>query len=295
MNNKGASLIEIIVVIAILSILATIAIPRFAGFTEQAKIASDRAQVRLLNGATAIYRVLISKEDPFLDAKKTNDELITILIDDGLIDGNFSPQSKTGQFVWIFEAEQWVFTTENTAIYTLSTESGVRLGSGWSQTFLSGNYSGEASDVFIPTQLEDVTLTRIWQDVFTGKNLTSVSFDRNSQINRIHARAFQNNELTHIILPEQLQRVDFRAFNGNPIKEIVIPDTVITIEREAFMGLEKITAGSHLNFYHHPEGNVNLLENAINGNNLFRDAYLSENGGKGTYVFDGDKWLKIND
>lgn len=41
-SNKGFTLIELIVVIAIIAILALLLVPRFAGFTEDAKIANDR-------------------------------------------------------------------------------------------------------------------------------------------------------------------------------------------------------------------------------------------------------------
>ena len=40
-NNKGFSLVELIVVIAIMAILAAIAIPTFAGFINKANVASD--------------------------------------------------------------------------------------------------------------------------------------------------------------------------------------------------------------------------------------------------------------
>ena len=53
-NKKGFTLIELIVVIAILGILAAIAIPRIGGFTDSAKEQADKVMASTIKNATAM-------------------------------------------------------------------------------------------------------------------------------------------------------------------------------------------------------------------------------------------------
>ena len=55
-GNKGFTLIELIIVIAVLGVLALILIPRFSGFRERARNASNEATARTIE--TAIVTLL---------------------------------------------------------------------------------------------------------------------------------------------------------------------------------------------------------------------------------------------
>jgi len=56
-NNKGFSLVELIVVIAIMAILAAVAIPTFSGFITKAKISNDVSFVNDVTYAANIASV----------------------------------------------------------------------------------------------------------------------------------------------------------------------------------------------------------------------------------------------
>ena len=70
-NNKGFSLVELIVVIAIMAILAAVAIPTFAGFINKANVAADEGFANDIEYAVELA----------LAAKNVEIDTITVVMD----------------------------------------------------------------------------------------------------------------------------------------------------------------------------------------------------------------------
>lgn len=90
-ENKGFSLIELIVVIAILGILALILVPRFKGFTQDAREAADEATSRTIE--TAVISLLANgklKGTGDITIKGATDDNKSIIKYDDSLDGNES-------------------------------------------------------------------------------------------------------------------------------------------------------------------------------------------------------------
>ena len=291
-DNSAFTMIELLVVIAVLGILASIAVPRMSGVTERARLAVDQAAVRNLNSVTSVYRSS-KHSDPFIDQANTNQSLLQILADNDYIPDNFEPQSENIEFAWLFEEERWslfslsgggAFLTlddlVDNYIHTDGEYTGV-LG------FRPGNhtrYAGNATEIFIPNEIDDQEISGIYQRFFKEKNLSSVSFEAGSEIKKIHNQAFRSNNLEKMELPQNLEEIHWSAFRDNNLIEINLPASLNKIAGDAFNGndLAKITIAS---------SGVDIGDYAFGDNtDQFREEY--ENNGAGTYIWDGENWIK---
>ena len=260
-DKKGFTLIELIVVILLLGIMAAVVMPSYFSYINRGKAASDNNALGILNEVTQVYSATSPSPNPFNLASSTDNALMQALIAAGLLSEKPTPKQTDVIFTWDYDNAVWLLAASHVL---LKGDIPFASDSGYFEYTISKPYSGTALDIYIEKTIAHKTANQIGQDAFnytySHTKLTSVRFADDSEIFKIHARAFQDNNLTEIVLPSSLLELDYGAFLGNDIT--------------------KVTIGS----------GVDLEGNVFRGNNSFRDVYYSQ--GAGTYIYSGGIWVK---
>lgn len=285
-NKSGFTLIELIVVIAIIGILAAVLIPNFSGLVEKSREGADKADVRNLNSVTSAYRAEGPPQDIFLDINKSDTQLMDFLVDQGFISEVLVPRSKNGSFNWDFAQGHWMLGSTGGSVITYDPVTGgqvfMKVGVGGEINRLWGPYSGTSKNILIPLALEGHTVKEIWQDAFNNVGLNSLAFDNSSQVVKINNRAFRDNTLTTVTLPDSLKIIGGQSFYNNKLTEVNFPPNLEIVQKNAFLynDIAKVTIGA----------GVAMETEVFAKDNKFRDAYAL--GGAGTYVLTGGVWVK---
>jgi len=107
-NNKGFSLIELIVVIIIMAVMIGMITPLFLGWVERAQRSADFTNIDRLNRATTLYTVEndIMEEDVFYHYD-TDEERLNALLDGNYINIIPEPKIPNSEFSWSVPFQLW--------------------------------------------------------------------------------------------------------------------------------------------------------------------------------------------
>ena len=123
MNNKGFSLVELIIVIAIMAILVGVLAPQFIKFVEKSRESTDLQNVDEIKtaleayvadkGDTATYTITCTKNPGSIVCTCTE------LDEYGIDDAGVKTKSKAwdANFVWTYQDFKWTLTTPAAATY----------------------------------------------------------------------------------------------------------------------------------------------------------------------------------
>lgn len=100
-NDKGFTLVELIVVIAVLGILAGIAVPRITGVQNKARYAAGEALLANLQTPLELYRV---ENDGYPDVSDYDDLQTELTGEDGYLDNFSGMLPETSDDDWSFES-----------------------------------------------------------------------------------------------------------------------------------------------------------------------------------------------
>ncbi len=98
-NKKGFTIVELVIVIAVIAILSAVLIPTFSGIVKKARISADTQVARNLNTSLAADEALNGKPENF-------NEVLNILKNDGYIISNINPTMEGWYYVWESESNQ---------------------------------------------------------------------------------------------------------------------------------------------------------------------------------------------
>jgi prepilin-type N-terminal cleavage/methylation domain-containing protein len=108
--QKGFTLIELVVVIAIIGVLSLLIVPNVFSYVESARVAYDNANVKILNNATALLAAeLDTSTIELFDGIDSDTEKMEFLLDRGYLSDIPTPKSENARYLFSMINGVWSF------------------------------------------------------------------------------------------------------------------------------------------------------------------------------------------
>lgn len=117
--KKGVTLVELLAVIVILGIIASISIIMLADVIKNSRIKADIENVNVLNRATYYY-TLSESDDNLFAGLSSNEERIDFLVEEGYLNKVVSASVKDTEFIWDSDSSVWVYSLFEEATETIT-------------------------------------------------------------------------------------------------------------------------------------------------------------------------------
>ena len=121
-NRKGFTIVELVIVIAVIAILAAVLIPTFTNLVKKANLSADQQAVRQMNTILAAEGA-VKKNNIF--------EVYDALAESGFDAENYKPLTKGVTFEWDPELDRVLLVEGDVAIYPAEYKDLTREGRGW--------------------------------------------------------------------------------------------------------------------------------------------------------------------
>lgn len=110
-KRKGFTVVELVVVLAVLVILAAVTLPILYNYTDKARIASDEYTVSILNKVTEVYSVQeeIFTGDVF-EGIASDEDRMQKLIEEKYLYEIPIPIKEDASFVWDIASQKWIYS-----------------------------------------------------------------------------------------------------------------------------------------------------------------------------------------
>ena len=163
-NKKGFTIVELVIVIAVIAILAAVLIPTFSGIIRKANISADTQLAKNLNDILAAEEAVDGKPSDF-------EAVVQILKNNGYVVSSLNPTTSGCFFVWESDSNQIILVDgkdEYKVIY--NSKDYKEAGSTWNFAIGDPAVAKEVKDYFAAKSL-DVVVQSAVSDV---KDLTSI-------------------------------------------------------------------------------------------------------------------------